>query len=116
MTITDPERPGHHRACGPARVDLVIAPTPLHPARRLSHELGVQLYFKRDDLTGAGLGGNKLRGLEYLIADALAQAQAKFTAVEMTAEATDPVYRRAWMGLWRAERYHIALSRREHLV
>ena len=54
------------------RVDLVIAPTPLQPARRLSHELGVELYFKRDDLTGAGLGGNKLRGLEYLIADALA--------------------------------------------
>jgi D-cysteine desulfhydrase len=29
--------------------------------------------FKRDDLTGAGLGGNKLRGLEFLIADALAR-------------------------------------------
>jgi D-cysteine desulfhydrase len=28
---------------------------------------------KRDDLTGVGLGGNKLRGLEFLIADALAQ-------------------------------------------
>jgi D-cysteine desulfhydrase len=54
-------------------VDLVIAPTPLHRARRLSRELGVELYFKRDDLTGTGLGGNKLRGLEYLVADALAQ-------------------------------------------
>jgi D-cysteine desulfhydrase len=62
---------GGHRA-GPARVDLVIAPTPLHPAPRLSRELGVTLLFKRDDLTGAGLGGNKLRGLEFLIADALA--------------------------------------------
>jgi len=31
------------------------------------------LLFKRDDLAGAGLGGNKLRGLEFLIADALAQ-------------------------------------------
>ena len=29
--------------------------------------------FKRDDLTGAGLGGNKLRGLEFIVADALAQ-------------------------------------------
>jgi D-cysteine desulfhydrase len=28
---------------------------------------------KRDDLAGVGLGGNKLRGLEYIIADALAQ-------------------------------------------
>ena len=33
----------------------------------------MQLYFKRDDLTGAGLGGNKLRGLEFLVADALAR-------------------------------------------
>ncbi len=31
------------------------------------------LLFKRDDLTGRGLGGNKLRGLEYIIADALGQ-------------------------------------------
>ncbi|MGD0924157.1 MAG: pyridoxal-phosphate dependent enzyme [Streptosporangiaceae bacterium] len=56
-----------------ARVDLVLAPTPLHPAPRLSRELGVSLLLKRDDLAGAGLGGNKLRGLEFLIADALAQ-------------------------------------------
>ncbi len=58
---------------GLARVDLVIAPTPLHPAPRLSRELGVPVLFKRDDLAGVGLGGNKLRGLEFLIADALAQ-------------------------------------------
>lgn len=55
------------------RVDLVLAPTPLHPAPRLSRELGVPLLLKRDDLAGTGLGGNKLRGLEFLIADALAQ-------------------------------------------
>jgi D-cysteine desulfhydrase len=54
-------------------VDLVIAPTPLHPAPRLSRELGVPVLLKRDDLAGVGLGGNKLRGLEFLIADALAQ-------------------------------------------
>jgi D-cysteine desulfhydrase len=54
-------------------VDLVLAPTPLHLAPRLSHELGVPVLFKRDDLTGVGLGGNKLRGLEFLVADALAQ-------------------------------------------
>lgn len=53
------------------RVDLVPAPTPLHRAPRLSHELGVPILFKRDDLTGVGLGGNKLRALEYLIAAAL---------------------------------------------
>jgi D-cysteine desulfhydrase len=55
------------------RVELVVGPTPLHPAPRLSRELGVPLLFKRDDLTGRGLGGNKLRGLEYLLADALGQ-------------------------------------------
>ena len=55
------------------RIPLVLEPTPLHPAPRLSRELGVPVLFKRDDLTGVGLGGNKLRGLEFLIADALAQ-------------------------------------------
>jgi D-cysteine desulfhydrase len=59
--------PGH------PRVPLVLEPTPLHPAERLSGELGVPVLLKRDDLTGTGLGGNKLRGLEYLIADALGQ-------------------------------------------
>ena len=54
-------------------MDLVLAPTPLHPAPRLSRELGVPVLLKRDDLTGVGLGGNKLRGLEFLIADALSQ-------------------------------------------
>ncbi|HVT66203.1 MAG TPA: pyridoxal-phosphate dependent enzyme [Trebonia sp.] len=58
---------------GLPRVDLVIGPTPLQPAPRLSRELGVPVLLKRDDLTGAGLGGNKLRGLEFLIADALSQ-------------------------------------------
>jgi D-cysteine desulfhydrase len=53
------------------RVGLVLGPTPLHQAPRLSRELGVPVLLKRDDLTGVGLGGNKLRGLEYIIADAL---------------------------------------------
>ena len=55
------------------RVDLVVGPTPLQPAPLLSRELGVPVLFKRDDLTGRGLGGNKLRGLEYILADALGQ-------------------------------------------
>jgi D-cysteine desulfhydrase len=55
------------------RVPLVLAPTPLHLAPRLSSELGVPVLLKRDDLTGTGLGGNKLRGLEYIIADVLEQ-------------------------------------------
>jgi D-cysteine desulfhydrase len=75
--VTAPARAGHpgglaNLASRP-RVDLVLGPTPLHPAPRLSQELGVPVLFKRDDLTGRGLGGNKLRGLEYILADALGQ-------------------------------------------
>lgn len=63
-----------HAALGSvARVDLATVPTPLHRAPRLSAELGVPVWFKRDDLTGIGLGGNKVRTLEYLLADALGQ-------------------------------------------
>jgi D-cysteine desulfhydrase len=54
------------------RVPLVLGPTPLHRAPRLSTELGVPILFKRDDLAGVGLGGNKLRGLEYILADLIA--------------------------------------------
>src|ERR1039458_685435 len=68
-----PSGPAGDRLAGHPRVDLVLAPTPLHPAPRLSRELGTSLLFKRDALTGAGLGGSKRRGLEFLIADALAQ-------------------------------------------
>jgi D-cysteine desulfhydrase len=70
---TDLRGTGLELLAGRPRVDLVVAPTPLHPAPRLSRELGVPVLFKRDDLTGRGLGGNKLRGLEYILADALGQ-------------------------------------------
>lgn len=57
-----------------ARLRLAELPTPLIPMSRLSRELGNnQLWIKRDDLIGFGFGGNKVRGLEFLIADALAQ-------------------------------------------
>jgi len=62
-----PREPG--ALAGRRRVSLVLEPTPLHPAPRLSRELGVPILLKRDDLTGLGLGGNKLRGLEYILAD-----------------------------------------------
>lgn len=57
----------------PPRVKLVQLPTPLHRLDRLSADLGVDLWIKRDDLTGFALGGNKGRKLEFLIAEALAQ-------------------------------------------
>ena len=75
-----PPRPGGQAAAlelpglaGRRRVSLVLEPTPLHPAPRLSRELGTPILLKRDDLTGVGLGGNKLRGLEYILADLRAQ-------------------------------------------
>lgn len=60
----------HGGLLGVPRVRLGTFPTPLTPAPRLSAALGVEVWFKRDDLTGLGLGGNKVRGLEYLLADA----------------------------------------------
>ena len=56
---------------GPCRLGLLQGATPLHPAPRLSDRLRAEIYLKRDDLTGMGFGGNKLRALDYVIADAL---------------------------------------------
>jgi 1-aminocyclopropane-1-carboxylate deaminase/D-cysteine desulfhydrase-like pyridoxal-dependent ACC family enzyme len=50
---------------------LTTLPTPLEEAPRLSLELGAPILVKRDDLTGLGLGGNKVRKLDYLMRDAL---------------------------------------------
>jgi len=53
---------------------LAHYPTPLMQAKRLTETLGsAELWFKRDDLISFGLGGNKIRGLEVMLADALAQ-------------------------------------------
>jgi L-cysteate sulfo-lyase len=56
------------------RFFLAHLPTPLEHLKNLSNHLGVNLYVKRDDLTGLAGGGNKVRKLEYLIGDALAQS------------------------------------------
>lgn len=55
-----------------ARVPLGFMPTPIDALPRLSADLGVELLVKRDDYTGFGGGGNKVRKLEYLMAEALA--------------------------------------------
>jgi L-cysteate sulfo-lyase len=55
------------------RVPLARLPTPIEPLPRLTAHLGgPRLFVKRDDLTGLGLGGNKLRKLEFLLGDARA--------------------------------------------
>lgn len=54
------------------RARLCSWPTPLEECPRLSAALGgPHLWVKRDDLAGLGLGGNKVRKLEYLLGDAI---------------------------------------------
>lgn len=55
----------------PPRRPLAILPTPLEPAPRLTKEWGgPRIWIKRDDLTGFGLSGNKVRKLEFHFAAA----------------------------------------------
>lgn len=54
------------------RIGLCRLPTPLEPLDRLSDHLGgPRIWAKRDDLTGLGLGGNKLRKLDIVLKAAL---------------------------------------------
>jgi L-cysteate sulfo-lyase len=60
------------------RIALATLPTPITDAVRLRDALGgaracPRILIKRDDLTALGLGGNKARKLEYLVADAQQQ-------------------------------------------
>ena len=53
------------------RTRLATLPTPLERGPELPG--GVRLWVKRDDLTGLGLGGNKVRKLEFLCGSAVAE-------------------------------------------
>jgi 1-aminocyclopropane-1-carboxylate deaminase len=58
------------------RVPLLFGPSPVHKLERLSRQLGgsVEVWAKREDCnSGLAFGGNKVRKLEYLAAEALAQ-------------------------------------------
>jgi len=58
------------------RVPLLFGPSPVHRLERLSEHLGgrVDIWAKREDCnSGLAFGGNKVRKLEYLAAEALAQ-------------------------------------------
>ena len=64
----------HHYTSLIPRHSLAHYPTPLIRANRLTKKLDkVELWFKRDDLISFGFGGNKIRGLEVILADALRQ-------------------------------------------
>jgi 1-aminocyclopropane-1-carboxylate deaminase len=58
------------------RYPLLFGPSPVHRLERLTAQLGgAAVWAKREDCnSGIAYGGNKTRKLEYLVADALAQA------------------------------------------
>jgi 1-aminocyclopropane-1-carboxylate deaminase/D-cysteine desulfhydrase-like pyridoxal-dependent ACC family enzyme len=61
------------------RVSLIVRPTPITEAPNLARALngdkpgGPRIFIKRDDLTSLGLGGNKLRNLEFRLARTMAE-------------------------------------------
>ena len=56
-----------------AQIPLGQFPTPMHRLENISRRLGTNVWIKRDDLSGVGLGGNKVRKLEFLLAEARAR-------------------------------------------
>ena len=52
------------------KINLGLYPTPMYKLENISKELGTNVWIKRDDLCGILLGGNKVRKLQYLLADA----------------------------------------------
>lgn len=54
------------------RIKVALLPTPMHPLNNFSKAFdGLEIWMKRDDLTGLEGGGNKTRKLEFLVGDAL---------------------------------------------
>src|SRR4051794_11975887 len=57
----------------PKRLFLVHAPTPIERRPSLDEIIGAKVWIKRDDMTGGAEAGNKIRKLEFLLADAVAR-------------------------------------------
>jgi len=56
------------------RLNFAHLPTPIEELPRLTEHLsGPKIFVKRDDQTGLAFGGNKIRKLEFLVAEALEQ-------------------------------------------
>ncbi|HEX5080779.1 MAG TPA: D-cysteine desulfhydrase family protein [Blastocatellia bacterium] len=58
------------------RLNYGVYPTPIEEASRFRQALGgaaPRIFIKRDDYTGPGFGGNKVRKLEYVLAKAVAE-------------------------------------------
>ena len=64
----------HERIARIPRVEIAIKNTPMVEAPNLAKQLGgPRIFVKRDDLTGVGFGGNKLRNLEFRLARTMAE-------------------------------------------
>jgi D-cysteine desulfhydrase len=68
-----PQWARHLEPAPPKRMNLGQFPTPIHRWALPDLPEGLEVYIKRDDLTGLQLSGNKVRKLEFLIADAKAK-------------------------------------------
>jgi D-cysteine desulfhydrase len=59
----------------PKKLWLAHVPTPLFRSERLDALIGTEVWVKREDMSGGAEAGNKIRKLEYLLADALARGK-----------------------------------------
>ncbi|MCE9584435.1 MAG: pyridoxal-phosphate dependent enzyme, partial [Planctomycetes bacterium] len=77
--VNHPDRPLFHRfprlAAAAPIIEIGTFPTPVAELKSLGKAWGVDLWVKRDDVTGAEFGGNKVRKLEFLLADAKARSE-----------------------------------------
>ena len=79
--LTPDEIRERYVTAGVPRIPLALLPTPLQEAPHLARELGIgRLLIKRDDLTGLAFGGNKVRNLEFRMAEAVQQGSEVFIA------------------------------------
>ena len=80
-----------------ARVPLLFGPSPIQRLDRLTQHLGgATLWAKREDCnSGLAFGGNKVRKLEYLLADALARAATR-SCPSAGSSPTTPARSRRW--------------------
>lgn len=53
------------------KISIANLPTKIEKLKKISRELNVNIYIKRDDQTGTEISGNKVRKLEYLIKEAI---------------------------------------------
>ena len=62
------------------RIPLLPSPTPLHDLQATWRDKNARILIKRDDMTGIGPGGNKVRSLEYILGEAKAKGATKILA------------------------------------